>query len=128
MATIERLEDLKIWQISKEIAVSIYKLKEEKLNKDFSFRDQIRRSSVSVTSNIAEGFGRDGNKEFIQFLSVAKGSLFELKTQLLIAVEIDYLSLEEMNSFGQKIEELIRLITGLMNYLKSSNLKGKKFN
>jgi len=127
MSTIGKLEELRVWLISKELAVSIYKLKNEKLNKDFSFRDQIRRASVSITSNIAEGFGRGGNKEFVQFLSVAKGSLYELKTQLLIASEIDYLSSEEMNKFDEKLVELASMITGLMNYLKNTEIKGNKF-
>src|SRR5690606_1089037 len=100
----------------------------EKLSKDFGFKDQIRRSAVSIPSNIAEGFGREGNREFSQFLSVSKGSLYELKTQVLIGLEIGYITVDEFNKLSDMIEESSRMITGLMSYLKTTELKGSKYN
>ena len=83
MATIEKLEEIISWQKSLKVVKLIYQeTNNEKFSRDFGLKDQIRRSAVSIPSNIAEGFGRGGNKEFIQFLSIAKGSTFELKTQL----------------------------------------------
>ncbi|MCC6690003.1 MAG: four helix bundle protein [Bacteroidia bacterium] len=90
---VEKLEDLKAWFESKLLAVNIYKItSSDKWMRDYNLRDQIRRASVSVPSNIAEGYGRSSNKEFIRFLYISKGSLYELKTQLLIANEIGYIS------------------------------------
>lgn len=94
---IEKFEDLTIWQESLEIAVNVYN--DLKGCKDFGLRDQIQRSSVSIPSNIAEGFDRQSNNEFIRFLKIAKGSCAELRTQLMIAERTELLS---------NIEDLIR--------------------
>ncbi|MBJ7429558.1 MAG: four helix bundle protein, partial [Bacteroidia bacterium] len=86
MSKIEKVEDLISWQKSKDLTIEIYKItKNSSFSKDFGLCNQIQRAAVSIPSNIAEGFGRGGNKEFLQFLSIAKGSLYELKTQLIIA-------------------------------------------
>jgi four helix bundle protein len=82
---IEKFEDLRIWQDARELSKNIYKITLEPKFKDSPLQDQIRRSAVSVVSNIAEGFERGLNKEFIQFLYVAKGSVAELRTQLYLA-------------------------------------------
>lgn len=80
MAVAKRFEDLEVWITAKDASVLIYKITEnENLKKDFALKDQIRRASTSVVSNIAEGFERNGNKEFIQFLSIAKGSAGEVR-------------------------------------------------
>jgi len=83
---IEKFEDLLIWQNAVEIAVTVYNL--FKNSKDFGFRDQIQRSSVSISSNIAEGYDRQSNNEFIRFLRIAKASCAELRTQLIIAQKV----------------------------------------
>jgi four helix bundle protein len=128
MSKIEKIEDLIVWQKAKNLSIEIYSVSNVGVfSKDFGLRDQIRRSAVSVPSNIAEGFGRGGNKEFLQFLSIAKGSLYELKTQLIIANEIGYIELELFNNLSNTIDEIGKLITGFMNYLSSSELKGIKF-
>ena len=83
MVKVKRFEDLKVWQLSRELCRNIHSLSlDTGLGGDFSLKRQIDKSSGSVMDNIAEGFGRGGNKEFIYFLSVAKGSLYEVKSQL----------------------------------------------
>jgi four helix bundle protein len=126
MSKIEKLEDLIMWQKAIDLSVEIYTLTNAQLLKDFSFRDQIRRAAVSAASNIAEGYGRGGNAEFNNFLSIAKGSLYELKTQLIIASRIDYISLAEFEHLNNEAEEIVKLIAGMMNYLQNSPLKGHK--
>jgi len=83
MAKINRFEDIEAWQKARRLVSEVYKTSTSgSFARDFSFRDQIRRAAVSIMSNIAEGFGRSGNREFIQFLSVAKGSTSEVQSQL----------------------------------------------
>ena len=85
MATITKIEDLLIWQESRILVKNIFLITStDKYSKEFFLKDQIKRSAVSVMSNIAEGYGRGGNKEFVQFLYIANGSLSELKSQLYI--------------------------------------------
>jgi four helix bundle protein len=85
MATIERFEDLEAWKISREITKDIYRLsKNDLFCRDYGLRNQICRSTVSVMSNIAEGFERDGRKEFVNFLSITKGSSGEVRSQLML--------------------------------------------
>ena len=125
---VQKLEDLKAWQEGKLLAVAVYKITLTEIwLKDYSLRDQIRRSSVSVPSNIAEGYGRSGNKEFIRYLYIAKGSLYELKTQLLIANEIGYLSELDLKNTGEQIDKVAKIISGLLHYLKETEYKGSKF-
>ena len=128
MSKIEKVEDLISWQKSKDLTIEIYKItKNNDFSKDFGLCNQIQRAAVSIPSNIAEGFGRGGNKEFLQFLSIAKGSLYELKTQLIIAFEIGYINDIEYNKLKNDSEEIGKLITGFMNYLGKSELKGIKY-
>jgi four helix bundle protein len=128
MSKIEKVEDLISWQKSKDLTIEIYKItKNSSFSKDFGLCNQIQRAAVSIPSNIAEGFGRGGNKEFLQFLSIAKGSLYELKTQLIIAFEIGYINDIEYNKLKNDSEEIAKLITGFMNYLSKSELKGIKY-
>jgi|SRR5882757_5117219 len=83
MAKTERFEDLQVWQLAKEVANLTYDMTlTGKFSQDYVLRDQVRRAAVSIFSNIAEGFERDGNREFIQFLSISKGSCGELRAQL----------------------------------------------
>ncbi len=128
MAGIKRFEDLEAWKISREVTSEIYRIcKNDLFLKDFGLRNQICRASVSIMSNIAEGFERDGDKEFINFLSIAKGSAGEVRSQLYVALDQNYVSLDEFNSVFRKISENSRVISGLINYLKQSELKGRKF-
>ncbi len=93
MSSIQRFEEIEAWQKARELARAIYACSAEGgFTKDFVLRDQIRRAAVSVVSNIAEGFERDGKGEFVQFLSMAKGSTGEIVTQLYIAMDQGYIS------------------------------------
>lgn len=85
----------------------------------FGLISQINRSAVSICSNIAEGAGRGTDKEFINFLSIALGSSFELETQMIVAKRLNYISEEKFNSIAPKIEEIQKMIIGLQNKLKS---------
>jgi four helix bundle protein len=124
-----KIEDMIAWQRAKALTIEIYKLTNEPLfSKDFGLKDQIRRAAVSVPSNIAEGFGRGGTNEFINFLSIAKGSLYEVKTQLIIAQELNLVDIQNKDKLILHIEELTGLIAGLIKYLKNTEIKGSKYN
>ncbi len=128
MAKVTRFEDLIAWQKARLLAQSISTLlSEEPFSKDFALKDQMRRSSISIPANIAEGFERDGNKEFIKFLSIAKGSAGELRSHLLLALDQGYLSNSDYEPIETQLLETSRVIGGLMNYLKRTEKKGRKF-
>jgi four helix bundle protein len=128
MAKIRRFEDLTSWQKARELNHLIYKVSRNgAFAKDFGLRDQIRRASVSVMSNIAEGFERGGDKEFIQFLSNAKGSCGEVRCQLYAALDEGYLNETEFKEFYERSAEISRLVSGFMAYLRRSELRGSKF-
>lgn len=129
MAKIEKFEDLEIWNISRDICNDIEKLFETTtLGKRFSLKDQMDRSSGSIMDNIAEGFERNGNREFINFLSFSKGSCGELKSQLYRALDKKIISNEEFETTSVKIELVKNKIGAFMKYLNNSEIKGLKFN
>jgi four helix bundle protein len=128
MSKIEKFEDLKVWQKSREINLKIYQLSNKGVfAKDFGLRNQIRRASISILSNIAEGFERNGNKEFGQFLSIAKASAGEVRSQLYIAKDLEYVSDAEFTEVVNGLLEISKMINGLMSYLKTTEMKGSKF-
>lgn len=128
MSTIQKFEDLKVWQKARLVNLEIYKLSNKgSFSKDFGLRDQIRRASVSVLSNIAEGFERNGNKEFNQFLSIAKASAAEIRAQLYVAKDLEYISNEEFTEIVNGLIEVSKMLSGLMSYLKTTEIKGSKF-
>jgi four helix bundle protein len=128
MAKIERFEDLISWQKARELNRLVYQLSRNgSFAKDFGLRDQIRRASISVMSNIAEGFERGGDKEFLQFLSNAKGSCGEVRCQLYAALDEKYLSEPEFDQLQERCQEVSRLLAGFMTYLRGSELRGSKF-
>ena len=128
MAKVTRFEDLVAWQKARVLAQSISALLQgDSFSRDFALKDQMRRSSISIPANIAEGFERDGNKEFIKFLSIAKGSAGELRSHLILALDQGYLSNSEYEPVEFLLLETSRLIGGLMNYLKRTEKKGRKF-
>ena len=118
----KRFEDLEVWKRSCRLAVEIYKITETgKIGKDWGLKDQLRRSAVSIPSNIAEGFGRDSDAEFKRFLLISKGSCAELKTQIYIAESITFIDKERSRPIIQECDEVSRMIGSLVKYLKSSN-------
>ncbi len=119
---------MEIWQKGKLLTKSIYVATSSgSFSKDWALRDQIRKAAVSIPSNIAEGFERGGNKEFINFLSIAKGSTGEVLTQLHIAVELGYLSTKEFKSLEALAIEIGNMLGGFIGYLKRSDKKGSKY-
>lgn len=111
-----RFEDLEIWKRSYQLCCKVYGEFSEL--KDFGFKDQITRSSLSVPSNIAEGFERDSNKEFIRFLYIAKGSCGELRTQLKIALSIGYLNEEIGSKMISETEEISYMLNAFIKKRK----------
>ena len=128
MSKIEKFEDIESWKIAREVTRLIYDASATgNFNRDFALKDQIRRAAISIMSNIAEGFERGGDKEFTQFLAVAKGSCGEVRAQLYVAFDQKYVSREQFGLLNNKLAEIGRLISGLMKYLKQSDLRGNKF-
>ena len=123
---ITKFEDLLFWQKARELTKLIYSFtKNGKFVKDFGLKDQIQRSSVSVMSNIAEGFGRGGNKEFRQFLFVARGSLAEVQSQLYVSKDLNYITDEQFVKAYDMAEEVSRLMNAFSMKMNSNgkNLK-----
>ena len=128
MSSFKSFEEIESWQKARELTRKVYAVSNQgAFTKDFGLRDQIRRASVSIMSNIAEGFERDGNREFLQFLTVAKGSSGEVRAQLYIALDQDYIDKNTFETLSAISIEIGRLLGGLMNYLRETDLKGKKF-
>ncbi|GET22773.1 four helix bundle protein [Prolixibacter denitrificans] len=128
MVTIHRFEDLEVWQVSREICQAIYSLTQtDKFKKDYALVDQIKRSSGSAMDNIAEGYERDGNKEFIQFLTISKASIGETRSQLYRALDFGYIQKEEFESMNEKCLRLSRQLQKFSDYLRKSPIKGRKF-
>ena len=129
MGSFERFEVLEIWKLSKDIANEVYDVTSfGKFSQDYVLRDQVRRAVVSIFSNIAEGFERNGNKEFVQFLSIAKASCGEVRAQLIFANDRDYISSEQYETLIKNLMSLSSQIGGFIKYLRQSDLKGMKFN
>ena len=118
MATIERFEDIEAWQRAREITKRVYRVSSNgSFAKDFALVNQIRRAAVSIPSNIAEGQGRLSRGEFKQFLGHARGSVFELESQILIARNLGYLNLEDAAALIERITEIGKLLNGLLKSL-----------
>jgi four helix bundle protein len=129
MAKIKRFEDIDAWKKARELTKAIYEVTAQgKIATDFSLRDQLRRASVSIMANIAEGFEREGNKEFRQFLAMAKGSVGEVKALLYVALDAGLASSEQFHRIMPLADETSRLLAGFLRYLKTSDKKGSKFN
>lgn len=128
MPTIEKFEDLRIWQMARTLSKWLFEVtKTTGLENDFKLRNQADASIGSVMDNIAEGFERNGKKEFMNFLSIAKGSAGEFRSQLYRLHDRNYISKQ---LFEEKYEELLQLsksLSAFMNYLSSTELKGWKF-
>ncbi|MGB3094533.1 MAG: four helix bundle protein [Microgenomates group bacterium] len=120
---ITRFEDFPIWKESINLVKEVYKLTSNKyFSKDFGLRDQLRRASVSINSNIVEGFEKNNNNEFIRYLKIAKGSSGEVRSQMYISREIDYVTEEEFVKISNLLDNLSRQIGGFINYLTNKRI------
>lgn len=121
MAKFNSFEEIISWQKARELNKAIYKMTNKtSFSKDYGLRDQIRRSSVSISSNIAEGFERESTKEFIRFLYIAKASAGEFRSQLYLAYDLSYINETEFKGLKENVNEVSKLIGGLIKYLKST--------
>ena len=120
MAGFKKFEEIQAWQKSRAVTKRVYELTSDgKFSKDFGLRDQIRRSSISVMANIAEGQGRFSNKEFANFLNIAHGSVAETQSHLYIALDLGYLDQPNFSELYSLLEEVARMTMALMKHLRS---------
>ena len=125
---VKNFEDLKIWQEARELSKEIYAISHlPEFNKDYRFVGQITSAAGSIMDNIAEGFERDGNKEFLQFLSIAKGSCGEVRSQLYRAYDVNYINEETLNALVHQTKKLSSNIYFFTQSIKSSEIKGVKY-
>jgi len=126
MKKVDRFEDLIAWQKARELTKQIYLTSNKgPFAKDFGLRDQIRRASVSIMSNLAEGFDRGGRSEFHQFAVIAKGSSAEVRSQLYIALDVEYITQEQFDNLYNLVMEVSRIIGGLRSALQKQRDKNK---
>ena len=128
MARIDRFEDLEVWQRAREICQYVEQLfQTTPISKNFRLRDQMEGSSGSIMDNIAEGFDRDGSREFHNFLSYSKGSASELKSQAYRALDKGYINQEQFNQLSEMCDIEKNKLGAFMHYLRNSEFKGQKF-
>jgi four helix bundle protein len=120
MSTVGRFEDLECWKTARGLVNLVYKYSDDgKMARDYGFRDQIRRAAVSVMSNIAEGFESQTQSKFIDYLGHAKASAGEVRSQLYVALDLNYVTKEQFAGCFDLIQKFSKQIFGLMRYLKS---------
>lgn len=128
MPTIRRFEDLEAWKAARDLVKQAYKITASfPKNETYALANQMQRAAVSVMSNIAEGFERGSNKEFIQFLYIARSSCGELRSQSYIALDLGYTQDPEIQDMQGKCRRVAGIINGLIDYLKKTEIKGHKF-
>ncbi len=120
MPTIERFEDIEAWQKARVLVRAVYRASSRSpFARDFGLRDQMQKAAVSIMSNIAEGFERASNKEFVQFLNYAKGSAGEVRSQLYVALDLGYIDEGEFDRLMGVVLAVSKKLSGFMTYLKS---------
>ncbi|MEG3657988.1 four helix bundle protein [Arenibacter palladensis] len=129
MAKVERFEDLEIWQLAREICNKVHQIFETtSLGTNYALRNQMDKSSGSIMDNISEGFERNGNREFIQFLSIAKASCGELRSQLYRVLDRNHIDEDSFELLAEMVLLESKKISAFINYLSRSEYKGSKFN
>jgi four helix bundle protein len=117
---INRFEDIEVWKLSRDFVKEIYFITNKSpFSKDYGLRDQLRRASISIMSNISEGFERKGKKEFIHFLYLSKGSAAEIRSQLYAAFDIEYIDKETFEKLYKNIEIISKSLSGFIKYLSN---------
>lgn len=125
--TVKKFEELNVWQDAKQLVVAVYKATSQSpINKDFGFKDQIQRAAISIMNNIAEGFERDNNKEFVRFLTYSKGSAGEVRSMLYIALDLDYITKKQFHELYELSILIIKQIASLKKYLKTNKPRTRK--
>ena len=125
---ITRLEDLRIWQLAREINYDVFQIiTNQKIRSGWPLRDQLNRSVASVMDNIAEGYGRNGKREFIQFLSISKASCVETKSQLFRTIDRLYIDKTQFDFAFDKVDHLEKMLTKMIDHLRKLEGKGWKF-
>ena len=128
MKKIKKFEDIESWKLARKLTCEIYKATSTGIFvRDFGLKDQIRRASVSILSNIAEGFERGNDKEFAHFLAIAKGSSGEVRAQLYVALDQGYLPPDTFNRLSESVIEIGELLSGFIRYLNQSTLRGNRY-
>lgn len=128
MGKVQTFEDLVVFQKARELCKEVYGITNNlPFKSDYRFVQQIRAAAGSVMDNIAEGFERDGNKEFVNFLYIAKGSCGEVKSQILRASDVGFISPEKAQALFQECTEIGKLLFSLISALKQSGIAGKKY-
>jgi four helix bundle protein len=128
MMTAQRFEDLEVWRDARELVKQVYALTAKfPKHEAFGLASQMQRAAISITSNIAEGFERGGNAEFIQFLYIARASCGELRSQSYVALDLNYMPEAEAQEIRKRCESISRRLKALADYLKRSGMKGTKF-
>ena len=128
MGTFKTFEEIEAWRQARELTRLVYEVSGKgTFGRDFALRDQIRRAAVSVMSNIAEGFGRGGAREFVQFLTVARGSASEFSAQLYVALDQGYMAQPDCRRLQEQAMRTGSVTSGLVRYLRTAGLKGSKY-
>jgi four helix bundle protein len=129
MAAFKSIEEIEAWKLARALSREIYQLIQcGTFARDFPLKDQISRSSGSIMDNIAEGFERGGNREFITFLSYARGSCGEVRSQLYRALDRNHITDRTLNSYNNEAIRVSKMLSALMDYLITSEMKGFKYN
>jgi four helix bundle protein len=127
MPTFRRFEDIQAWQKARQVTKIVYNLtKNGEFSRDFGLRDQIRRASVSIMANIAEGFARRSDKDFAYFLNISRSSVAEVQSHLYVAVDQEYMEQSEFDELYANLEEASKMIFGLAKHLVSDQFNGSQ--
>ena len=128
MATVQNFMELRCWQEARELTKEVYAVSNVgKFSSDFGLKDQMRRAAVSIGSNIAEGFERDNNAEFVKFLSYAKGSAGEVVSQLATALDVGYVDESCYSALVCRLNRISSMISKLQSSIRSSTVKGRYY-